>query len=243
METMRKNLVSKVLRASAFATACLALAGSNANAVNMTQTVTPTPIANTPALAGVAHTYSTGGTVDNSGITGTNVISFTPVVSGAFTTPSSLSLGEFQVATLPTGSQTDYNNTPFSITYNPVTIAGQNYTGGPITITGTLSGNVTGSQSSVVATFNSITSPVFTSADGTYLNTLSVLNSPLALVPSSAGGITTVQAGLVTTFPSPAGGGGTNPPATPEPTTLAILGTALVGLGLRKQLCKARLAD
>ncbi len=234
---MRKNLVSKVLRASAFATACLALAGSNANAAQMAY----------PRV--VPQTYSTGGTVLDSGISSpdgsaaTNVISFTPVVSGAFTSPSAVSLGEFQVATLPTGKETDYNNTPFSITYNPLTIAGTNYTGGPITITGTLTGAITGSQSSVVATFNSVTSPAFASADGTFLSTLSVLNSPLALVAPSAGGITTVQAAVATTAPTPAGGGGTNPPATPEPTTLAILGTALVGLGLRKQLRKVRLAD
>jgi hypothetical protein len=242
---MRKNLVSKVLRTSAFAMACLALAGPKVQAAALGAT------AATPALSGVAHTYSTGGTVLDTGIsspdgsTPTNVISFTPVVSGSFTTPSSLSLGEFQVATLPAGKETDYNNTPFSITYNPLTIAGSNYpsTASPITITGTLNGVITGDQSSVVATFNSIGNPVFTSADGTYLSTLSVLNSPLALVPSSAGGITTVQAGLITTYPSPAGGGGTNPPSTPEPTTLAILATALVGLGLRKQLRKTRLAD
>ena len=248
---MRKNLVSKVLRTSAFATACLALAGPKVQAATMSTTTTPTPIANTPALAGVAHAYSSAGTVLNQGISSpdgtapTNVISFTPVVSGSFTTPSALSLGQFQVATLPAGKETDYNNTPFSITYNPLTIAGANYptSSTPVTITGMLTGAITGNQSSVVATFNSISSPVFTSANGTYLSTLSVLNSPLALVPASAGGITTVQAGLVTTYPSPAGGGGSNPPSAPEPTTLAILGTALVGLGLRKQLGKARLAD
>jgi hypothetical protein len=243
METMRKNFVSKVLRASAFATACLALAGPNVQAATATTTMTTTPA----ALDGVAHTYSTSGAVLSSGIsspdgsTPTNVISYTPVVSGAFTTPSNLSLGEFQVATLPAGKETDYSNTPFSITYNPVTIAGQNYTGGPVTITGTLTGKITGDQSSVAATFSSITSPVFSSADGTYLSTLSVLNSPLGLVPASAGGITTVQAGLITTYPASSGAGGVNP--TPEPTTLAILSTAVVGLALRKRLRKARLVD
>ncbi len=224
---MRKSLTQINLRASAFALACVALVGANARAA---------------ALSGVNHTYSTGGTVLDQGITSpdgtkaTNVISFTPVVSGAFTTPSSLSLGQFQVATLPTGKETDYNNTPFTITYNPLTINGSTYpsSAAPITITGTLTGAITGNQSSVVATFNAITNPVFTSADGTYLSTLSVLNSPLALVPASAGGITTVQAGLVTTYPSPAGSGGGN--NVPEPTTFAILATAVVGFGLRQRL-------
>lgn len=240
---MRKNLVSTVLRTSAFASACLALAGTGVQAATAT-----TSMAVTAPIAGVAHTYSTAGTVLNSGITSpdgstpTNVVSFTPVIAGAFTTPSSLGLGQFQVATLAAGKETDYNNTPFSIIYNPLTIAGQNYPAGstPITITGMLTGAITGNKSSVVATFNPIETPVFDSADEKYLSTLSVLNSPLALVPASAGGITTVQAGLITTNPAPAGGGGSN---VPEPTTLAILGTALVGLGLRKQLRKARLAD
>jgi hypothetical protein len=227
METMRKSLTQNILRASAFALACVALAGADVKAA---------------ALSGVNHTYSTGGTVLDQGIsspdgsTPTNAISFTPVVSGAFTTPSSLSLGQFQVSTLPTGKETDYNNTPFTITYSPLTINGSDYptTASPITITGTLNGAITGNQSSVVATFDKISSPVFTSADGTYLSTLSVLNTPLALVPASAGGITTVQAGVVTTFPSPAGSGGDN--SVPEPTTFAILATAVVGFGLRQRL-------
>lgn len=225
---MRKSLTQINLRASAFALACVALVGADVKAATI--------------LNGVDHTYSTSGTILGSGIsspdgsTPTNAISFTPVVSGAFTTPSALSLGEFQVSTLPTGKETDYNNTPFSITYSPLTVAGQDYptTAAPITITGTLTGAITGNQSSVVATFDSISSPVFTSADGQYLSTLSVLNTPLALVPASAGGITTVQAGVVTTYPSPSGtGGGTT---VPEPTTFAILATAVVGFGLRQRL-------
>ena len=225
---MRKSLTQNILRASAFALACVALTGANVKA------------------AAVSQTYSTGGTILSTGIsnpdgtTATNVISFTPVVSGAFTSPSAVSLGQFQVATLPTGKETDYKDTPFTITYNPLTIAGTNYptTGAPVTITGLLNGAITGSQSSVVATFSSVSSPVFASADGTYLSTLSVLNNPLALVPASAGGITTVQAQVTTTTPSPASGGGSGdtPPPIPEPTTFAILATAMVGFGIRKRL-------
>ena len=235
---MRKNLVSTVLRTSAFATACLALAGSN---VHASASVTAAS-ASFPQV--VSQTYSSGGLILGTGITSpdgstpTNVLSYTPVVAGAYTSPSAISLGEFQVATLPMGKETDYNNTPFSITYNPLTVAGQNYSSSaaPITITGHLTGAITGSQSSVVATFDSVTSPAFFSPDGAYLSTLSVLNSPLALVAPSAGGITTVQAAVSTTAPTPAGGGGNN---VPEPTTFAILATAFIGLGLRKQLRKA----
>ena len=62
-----------------------------------------------------------------------------------------------------------------------------------------------------------------------------MLNSPLDLVPSTAGGITTVQAAVGTTTPSPS-----DTTTTPEPTTLAILATSLVGLGLRSRLRSAR---
>jgi hypothetical protein len=217
---MSKILGKNVLRTSAFALACLAFVGADVKA------------------SAVSQTYSTGGTVLGTGIsspdgsTPTNVISFTPVVSGAFTAPSAVSLGQFQVATLPAGKETDYNNTPFSITYNPLTIAGSNFstTASPITITGMLNGSITGSQSSVVATFNSISNPVFASADGQLLSTLSVLNNPLDLVPASAGGITTIQAQVITTSPVPA----------PEPTTMAILLTSVVGFGLRKKLRSGR---
>lgn len=228
---MRKNLGKIVPRASAFALACLAVAGAEAKA------------------AAVSHSYSTGGTILSTGIsnpdgtTPANVISFTPVVSGAFTAPSAVSLGEFQVATLPSGKETDYNNTPFSITYNPLTISGQDYptASAPVTITGTLTGAITGSQSSVVAKFDPITSPTFNSADGQYLSTLSVLNNPLDLVPASAGGVTTIQALVLTTAPSPADTGGTGNPV-PEPTTFAILATAMVGLGLRHRLRARKVA-
>src|SRR5690242_477860 len=47
--------------------------------------------------------YSTSGTIDPTGISGTPVISFNSVADGAFTAPSSFSLGEFQVAPLPSG--------------------------------------------------------------------------------------------------------------------------------------------
>jgi PEP-CTERM motif len=237
---MRKNLVSKVLRTSAFATACLALAGSNVHAIS-----TATPVAG-------EQVYSTSGQVGTDGITSpvagqtpSDAISFTPTANFSYNGSSAISLGQFQVATLAAGQATDYSNTPFSITYNPVTFGALNYPSSttPIVITGVLNGEVTGSASSVVATFNSISGAAFASPDGSTLSTISIANSPLNLVAPSAGGVTSVQALVSSTSPAPAGGGGTNPPSTPEPTTLAILATALVGVGLRKQLRKGRLAD
>ncbi len=228
---MRTIFGQNVLRTSAFALTCLALAGANAKA------------------ASVLHTYSTSGTILADGITSSDgttpttvPISFNPVVSGSFTAPSSVGLGEFVVSTLKDGQSESFNKTHFSITYNPVSIAGTAYptTGSPVTLTGELNGMITGNQSSVKATFDPIASPVFASGDKQYLSTLSVLNNPLDLVPASAGGRTTVQGSITTTTPAPAGGGVDAPTPTPEPTTFAILATAMVGLGLRHRLRSVR---
>jgi hypothetical protein len=236
METMRTNLVSNVLRTSAFALACLALAGADVKASALHTYSTTGAILgdgiSTSAATSVANSdvaASTG--ISASGVTGTSAVSYNPVASGSFLAPSSVGLGEFVVSTLPTGQSTTYTNTHFSIIYNPLTIGGVPYPAGspPVTITGELNGTITGNQSTVVATFDPIKSPVFT-ADGNFLNTLSVTNSPLSLVPASAGGRTTVQAQVSTSGPVPA----------PEPTTMAILATSLVGFGLRKKLRSGR---
>jgi hypothetical protein len=248
MESMRKIFGMNVLRTSAFALTCLALAGTGVMASTMsTDSTTPavtsgtvattaaaTAASQTPVVVqGVNQTYSTSGTINTDGITGTNVISLNPVASGSFSAPSSVGLGEFVVSTLPPGSQTVYNNTHFSIAYNPVSVAGTPLPAGatPVTVTGVLNGTITGSQSNVKATFDTISSPVFSVGNGQFLSTLSILNNPLDLVPASAGGRTTIQAQVVTTSPSPAGDNNT-----PEPTTLAILATSMVGFGLRQRL-------
>jgi hypothetical protein len=254
METMRKNLVSKVLRTSAFATACLALAGPNVNAATAISATTASPV----TMPVGTQTYNTGlvngsfgsGISSPSSTTPDNVISFQPIGSGGFgstATGTAVSIGSFQVATLSPGQETDYKNTPFTITYNPVSYyssSGQLFypsTNTPVTITGVLNGMVTGSTSTVVATFQSVSNPVFTSPDGSAISTFSIPSSE-ALVPSTSNnGITTIQGSSVTTTPSPSGLGGSN--SVPEPTTFAILATALVGLGLRKRLRKARLVD
>ena len=225
---MRTSFGKNVLRTSAFALACLALTGATAKAA-------------------VMHTYSTSASILGNGITAsdgvamdTPTISFNPVVTGAFTAPSAVSLGEFVVSTLKPGQSVTYDNTKFAITYNPVTIAGTDYPvdAAPVKITGMLSGVLDGNQSNVVATFDPIANPVFSSADKQYLSTLSVINNPLALVPASTGGRTTMQGSITTTTPAPAGGGIDN--QVPEPTTFAILATAMVGLGLRHRLRSAR---
>jgi hypothetical protein len=221
METMRKTLGKYVLRTSALALTCLALAGSNVKAAAL-------------------HTYSTTGSVDatTATVTGTPDITFASVQSGSFNAPSAAGLGSFQVAQGVDGTSTTYDNTPFSIIYNPLTINGVSTTTAPIMISGMLNGTIStdmnGNQSSsVVATFNPIGSPVFSTPSGKFLSTLSLTDSPLSLVPYSAGGMTTVQANVITT----------GPVAAPEPTTMAILATSLVGLGLRQKLRSGRKAS
>jgi hypothetical protein len=173
--------------------------------------------------------YSTSGSIGMTGVTGANVISFIPEAASAFTTPSAFSLGTFVVGYLPPGAKTTYDKTPFTITYTALKVNGAEPTvnQSPVVISGFLNGTVGGpSSSSVVATFSPISDSEFLTAD--YLNKLSVLDPQVALVPSTTnGGRTTAQAHLrVSAAPIP------------EPTTIALFATTLVGLGLRRRFSR-----
>jgi len=179
-------------------------------------------------------TYSTAGSVDTSvGVTGANVISYVPATSVTVDGSSNLPLGSFQVAALPVGTTTKYNDTPFSITFLPTNYNGIALTNAtPEVITGTLSGTETGPyQSTVVASFNPPPSGSFVLAGAS--STLAISDSQKLLVPSSAGGITTVE-GIITTS-----GSGHEVPA-PEPSTIAIFLSAVGGIGLRRFVLSRR---
>jgi hypothetical protein len=197
----------------------------------------------TSALASPVVNYSTSGTIDSTGVTGTPVINFRSVISGAFDSPSSFSLGDFQVASLPDATSTSYKNTPFHITYlvnsldNGNTSAVPN--GTPIQVSGLLNGTITGgNQSQVKATFDPITNSSF--GVGGFNNTLSISDNPLTLVPSTTNnGQTSAQAFLTSTATSSSSdsshtSGGSSNAAVPEPSTIALFLTTLAGLGVHR---------
>jgi hypothetical protein len=169
--------------------------------------------------------YSTSGGVDSTGVSGPNVISFNSVSNGAFVTPSAFSLGEFLVAALPAGVSTTYTNTPFHVTFGINQVNSTNTSITPMTITGELNGTITGpSQSSVVATFDAVSSPNFTIGGAN--DVLSILGTTVSLVPSTTNsGRTTAQAQLLS-----------NSAPVPEPATLAVFATAIAGITLRRRL-------
>jgi hypothetical protein len=177
--------------------------------------------------------YSTSGTIDSTGVTGTPVISFNSILNSTFASPSQFSLGAFQVANLPDGQTTTYTDTPFHITFLANTVDGTvpdpNQT--PIQVNGVLNGTITGgNQSQVTATFNPVTSASFLT--GPYDNTLTIANSPLSLVPSTTNnGQTSAQATLSSTGGPSQPGDGTS---VPEPSTVALFLTTLAGLGVHR---------
>ncbi|WP_237722898.1 PEP-CTERM sorting domain-containing protein [Singulisphaera acidiphila] len=172
--------------------------------------------------AGTLVTYSTSGTVESGGVSGSGVISFKSLTDASFNSPSFFSLGDFQVAALPTGTSTTYTNTPFSITLIANQVDGEVPVpnGSPIVISGVLNGTITGgNQSTVRALFNPIGEVPFQT--GEFANVLTLPVTDIYLVPSTTNnGVTTAEAHLRTTVP--------------EPTTIALFLATLAGLGLRR---------
>lgn len=182
--------------------------------------------------------YFTSGTIDATGVTGQGIIDFRGIDAGQpgdFQAPSAFSLGTFVVGALAEGQSTTYTRTPFSITFNTLQVDGidpvPNET--PMTLTGVLDGTITGAtQSDVVATFDPIGENPFQT--GAFLNTLSLLDPHLSLVPSTTnGGRTTAQARLVV-----AAAPGAQP--VPEPASIVVFLAALGGLALHTRSRRGR---
>ena len=194
----------------------------------------------TGAKADALLQYSTIVPVDsgsgNAGVIGTNVISVVPVSNVSVDATTNLTLGSFQVAALPAGMSTTYTDTPFQLTFLPTEFGGIQLTppSPAIEVKGFLNGTISGpNQSSVVATFTSVTGGAFDLAGAS--STLTNLdNQKLLLVPSSsANGTTTIQDSIST--------GDANPESpVPEPSTIALFLTTVGGLGLRRFVLNRR---
>jgi hypothetical protein len=181
-------------------------------------------------------TYSTSGFVSGTtGVTGTNAITYEDVKTASVDTTSNLPLGGFQVAPLGAGVSTVYNNTPFSFTLIPSDYNGTPLTAfTPLTVTGVLNGTLTGgSQSSVIATMNSIPSTTFQLGSAT--STLAGLPNQVLLVPNTSGGTTTLE-GAITTV----GTVSPDAPPVPEPSTIALFLSTVGGLALRRYVLARR---
>ena len=151
-----------------------------------------------------------GAPITIGGATGVT-LSFAGLTNANVNSPSNTSLGEIVVScadgTTTCGLQS-ITGTTFDIQITQTVPA----PGGTGLITSTLSGSIGGSQVSGTG----ITFTVSTVTIGTV--TYTILNNPLALVPvTTNNGHTSIQAAVVTS-------------AIPEPTTMLLLGTGLIGV-------------
>lgn len=176
--------------------------------------------------------YNTSGVVGTTGVSGLNVISFVPVSNSSVQTSTSLSLGTFVVAPLANGQTTVYNHTPFAISYATKSVNGTDVSATQplLTLTGFFNGQVTGSdQSNVVATFDPITDPTF-KLNSDLTGFLSLPSPQRTLVPSTTFNGQSTAEGFVVVRAAPV----------PEPTTIALLVMAGVGVGLRRRMKSAK---
>ena len=175
--------------------------------------------------------YQTATAIDlgGGGITGPNLISFTPAsASGLDLSSGSVNagLGTFVVAPPAAGSFTKYENVKFAITVLPQELNGEPVSNISTVITGVLNGVIDNPyRSTVTATFDQ---PVEDLNLGSQTLTFSFPDGAKLLVPAqSNSGLTTVEALVMV-------------PPVPEPSTIALVLTTLGGLGLRHRVARRR---
>lgn len=181
--------------------------------------------------------YQTATAIDLSGggITGPNVISFTPAAasSGVDLSTGSVNtgLGTFVVAPPAGNTPTRYENVPFEITFLPQELNGESLSGLSVVIRGVLNGLVNSPyDSTVTATFDKDPQTLELSNGQTLTFSFPEDASKLLVPAQSNGGLTTAQALLSST----------QVPPVPEPSTVALFVTTIGGLALRRRLASRR---
>jgi len=188
-------------------------------------------------------TYNTSGQVDTkTGVSGTNVINFVPLNNtnsvDLGTGQTNASVGNFVIKALANDVSTSYTNTPFQISFLPVSYGSTTFgtdasAPAPVVLNGVLNGMVNGaSTSTVTATFNSVSPSSIDLGSGNGLAKFSLPDSILLAPSTSNGGSTTAQ-DLVTSSAS-------SESPVPEPSTIALFLTTVGGLGLRRYVLSLR---
>jgi hypothetical protein len=178
--------------------------------------------------------YSTTG--DVGGLT-TGPITFTgnnssgPSSNGT-ALPGAIDLGQFQSQPLPPGATLTLNETPFTINLKQwaAPSPGEPITNAPDeTISGVLNGSINGNNATTLMAQITSVKQVQPGPVPLDLSSLTTA-SPVLINPSGIGnGISGFAASVPTSIP-------TSFFNIPEPTTLAMFATALVGLGFRRRL-------